>query len=416
VVDPVEIQPNAATEVHVLGVDRGLGSQSDTGDGGLIEVVIHRTPKPITLVLSASHAINWHLTIDADATLAELVLQGNGDQEVVGAPIGVAVTRLETVSGCMHGWETWRQGDSCDYGSTIRQMRDSLAVTETSFQGCTTGSRFEIPHWVGNPPPCRESGVSGDPSVPREQVRFPGCEAVEAEGAFCLTIAQDGPALVGLRHGTFCPITWWDSPGSLALGAGIYWSGENLLACDESHGGLVRVSLLDGGAEYLQVPCTAIAGDGATLLLSPSTTDSVGGGSPNAVLYPTYTSLLEGDPTFIVDFDGSLGERFYSPFGRTAVKNGLLYGTDDSTRQVAIVRSTNGDARRLQLKGFTGFNYGMDVLADGSLAIVGTFSGRTLLFFDSRTGELRRKLRLDRSIVGLSCICRSSPSAPSGQP
>ena len=171
----------------------------------------------------------------------------------------------------------------------------------------------------------------------------------------------------------------------------------------------MRVSLRDGGWEYLQVPCTAVVNAGQGLLVSRADRSPLLSPGPNAVMFPSYPSLLAGDPTFALHFDGDMYELFPFPLEQMTVHENVLYGAYGGGGQIAAVDLTDGSVRTFSIKRHRDWIYGWDVLDDGSLIVVGPRGGRVVGFLDPLTGKRRRKLRLERPIYsGLSCVSRSS--------
>jgi hypothetical protein len=98
-----------------------------------------------------------------------VILQGYEKQEVEGVPAGVPVLerRPEQSCGFAYGWEVQNGGGS-EYTAMIASLRRFTGLVETSFQGCYSANRFEIPYWSGEPPTGAPTPVPGDESMPRE--------------------------------------------------------------------------------------------------------------------------------------------------------------------------------------------------------------------------------------------------------
>lgn len=131
--------PGFAVELHVVGVYEGLG--------GAVEVVVKPTPKPVVLVLSSYSSVTWQVTLSAGAVLDSVILQGYDPQDVVGVPANVPVTErgYDEACACTYGWEYLNNQGGCSYKLMISSVRAYVGMDESSFQGCYTGAKFEVP-------------------------------------------------------------------------------------------------------------------------------------------------------------------------------------------------------------------------------------------------------------------------------
>jgi WD40 repeat protein len=270
-------------------------------------------------------------------------------------------------------------------------------LTETSFQGCYAGNRFEIPHWSGDPQIGTRTPVPGDESLAREDVAFPGCEAVTAENQYCVTTTSGVVALLGLDSGEVCPLASTSAGVGYPLATSIAWRGEIMYACTGA--GLVRISLRDGAWEAAQLSCGGVAEYDGGLLLSGSITDSSSWLSPLRG-YPDYEAVLneEVDRTF----NAGIGATVFTVDGDT------FYSAWHSTDTINLADlSTDAPRGSIPLDGYDGWILGMSVTG-GQLVISGDVWGDTVRIFDAQTGEHLRDVRPSMPVYGLSCVTRQA--------
>lgn len=398
-----ELEPGAAEELHVIGVYRGELPpgvfRGWTGHPqGVIRVHVQARPKPVVLFLSAYEPVRWEIGVDPGAQLSRVIAQGHHDQEIDGpAGVPVIVRRPEeTCRAYAYGWEVRHNDGGGSYEALIGEARQVIGLTETSFQGCSTGARFEVPYWTGDPPTASPPPVTGDEDVPREDVRFPGCESVTAESAYCLAMAEDpedgeeSPALLGLDTGRVCPIAGATARISSRDSHSIAWRGELMYVCGED--GLLRISLRDGSWEAPQVPCYGVAADAGRMFL---TQDWPG---RTVYAYDTYEAVLEGSPG---------GAYPLSLASRITVHAGRLLGAWHATDRIEVVDLATGAAGDpLLLEGYDDWVLGMSETPDGALVVSGATWGDTVYTFDAATGHRLCDVRPETPVRGLSCVSR----------
>jgi hypothetical protein len=131
--------PGFSIEMHVVGVYEGLG--------GVVDVVVNPTPKPVVLVLSSYSSVVWNVTLGAGAALDSVILQGFEPQNVNGVPANVPVTERSFNEACAYtyGWEDFNNQGGGDYKLMISSVRAFVGMNESSFQGCYSGGKFAIP-------------------------------------------------------------------------------------------------------------------------------------------------------------------------------------------------------------------------------------------------------------------------------
>jgi hypothetical protein len=390
---------DADEELHVIAVHEGAVPEEtdDTESPGIVRVTVEPRPKPVVLSLNTGHPVRWEITLEPGAVLSRVIV-GHSTflQEISGVPSGVPREQLTEDGPCFYGWEVGSNLGGCDYWTAIRAIRRAIGLTETSFQGCSGGSAFTIPHLDGDPPFCRESGVVGDESRERKDVIFPGCEDVTAESTYCLTTIEGAIALLGLDSGRVCRVV--DTtvlPGFDTHS--ISWRGEVVYVCTDD--GLVRISLRDGVSETAQLPCEGVANAGDQLLVLPH-----GGDQParaafvaaHVWAYTGYEAVLAGlvEQTYVLPHSLRL----------TATPN-RLYGSWFASDNVVVVEIPSGrELDTIFLEGYDDHIDGLAVTDAGELIVVGTVFSERVFVFDAETGARRRELVLDQPISGLSCV------------
>lgn len=396
---------DAPAELHVIGVYEAAG---DPGfrpeEHGMVDVVVHPRPKPVVLFLSSVEAVSWHVALEDGAEVAKVIVQGLGRTapDVTGVPDTVPIERRGWNQACgyAYGWEVEHNSGGGSYGEMIASARDLTGLTETSFQGCYDGNRFEVPYWSGAPPVATPTTVPGDETIPRQQVGFPGCESVTAEQHYCLTTTYGGIALVGLDSGQVCPLTATSAGVGDPRVSSIAWRGELLYACTGA--GLVRISLRDGSWEAAQVGCEAVAeyGDGLLLAAPLSDPSRWDGGALRA--FPDYAAVLSDRPSrsFAVGGDST----------RFTVHGETLYGAWHSTDTIDVA-DLSADAPRepIRLADYDGWILGLAVTDDGQLVVSGDTWGDTIRRFDATTGAYLGALHPAAPVFGLSCVTNPSP-------
>ena len=390
--------PGATEELHVIGVYEARGNPGFRPfEQGVVDVVVHQRPRPVVLALSAHGGMLWRVSLDPGARLARVILQGLGPQEVEGIPPGVPVEYRGPGQACGYasGWEVANNSGGGEYELMIKSLRRFTGLIETSFQGCSEGDKFEIPHWSGSPPILTRTPVPGDETMRREQVSFPGCESVTAEQSYCLTTTYDSIALLGLDRGTVCPLTR-TSAGLGSAANTIAWRGELLYACGES--GLVRVSVRDGRWEAAQVACSGVTDYAGGLLVAGSIADPVGWLDSALHAYPDYAAVLRGEPSQAFDVgDGAFA---------FTVDGDTLYSAWHSTNTIDTADLATNEARSpILLDGYDGWILGLSI-TDGQLVVSGDTWGDTVRIFDAATGDHLRDIDPTVPVSGLSCVTR----------
>lgn len=404
-----ELPSDASEELHVISVYEGVREKDGSPDErvpGVVHVVVHPRPKPIVLALNANDPVRWHITLEPGAELSRILALGNDDQSVEGVPAGVRVIEAAPCA-CTYGWEVQHNGD-CSYGVVIGEIRELTGLHESSFQGCYRGDRFEVPYWTGDPPVEHPTPVPGDESIATRDVEFPGCETVTAESQYCLTTTRLTPyessiSIVGLDTGQVCGVTDTTIPW---FGGSFAWRGELLYACTEY--GLIRLSLLDGAWEALQIPCNWVASfDGGFILESGSFYPY---GRRTLGAYRDHAALLNLSPyrTFDFEFSGYPiavhGERFYAAYSGDRIDVADL-GSNERVGVVGLAADENASIS------------GMAISDDGQLILSleddSEEHGR-LVWFDLQTGAQVRTLSPSERVFGLACTNRDP--APAGTP
>lgn len=128
---------------------------------GLVEVII-KGEKEVALVLAAYNPATWKFTLLDGATVQRVVLGGpaSGTTEIEGLPRATQIQR-EVNLPYAHGWEPKRNKGGGRFKELIRVIREHFKGTEASFQGCYSGSVFQIPIEGERPADC---GDGSEPS------------------------------------------------------------------------------------------------------------------------------------------------------------------------------------------------------------------------------------------------------------
>jgi hypothetical protein len=204
------------------------------------------------------------------------------------------------------------------------------------------------------------------------------CDAVMAEGWYCLSLFDDHIGLIGLETGATCPLFALgaesiSSVNSLAL------IGTDLFACEQ--GQFHRWSLVDGSVETLDFEslygdgCNSAAAWNDRLLLMP-----VGSYYPDQLLlFESYDDLIAGEHSIVmVDYYAS----------RMTVHGDTVYFAWHSTNEVDVATLSDGTPQpTIPLEDYDYWIWGMSITEDGLLVVSGM--GSTLYVFDAATGALQ---------------------------
>lgn len=383
-----DLVPDASEELHVIGVYEAQGNPGFRDQPqGTVTVNVAPRAKPIVLALSAYESILWRLNVAPGAQVARVILHGYAPQLVEGAPSGTQIVYRgpEDMCSIAYGWELSQGGNAL----MIADIRAYTGLVETSFQGCYDAAEFDVPYWTGDPPTAKPTPLVLNESIPREQMQFPGCEAVTQESQYCLTTTYGGPALIGLETGSVCSVANGAAVAGDPLLASLAWRGEAMYVCGYAQG-LTRVSLVDGSVEQAQVACGAVTDDRGSLLL---TTAPFGYG---AQAYPSYAAVLSGDPSAEYSTGGD---------SRMTAHGGRLYSAWHSTNTINVFDLvTNELLPPITLDGYDGWILGMAVTDAGELIISGDTWGDKIRVYDVATGAKIRELQPSTPVFGLSCV------------
>lgn len=178
-------EPSQPYELHVIAVDEGSFPVM-TGDPSVpdtsVQVVVYKTQKPVVLALAARGATLWDVTVTPEARVELVIIQGKGKQVLRGVPDEIPVARRSWDQACAyaHAWEPRRNLAGPNLPLLLASLRCSTGLRESSFQGCSEGAVFEVPHYrqqTGVPkeavpwePPCP---LPVDPDAPLVRRRDP---------------------------------------------------------------------------------------------------------------------------------------------------------------------------------------------------------------------------------------------------
>lgn len=166
-------------ELHVIAIHDG-SFPVQTGDPSApersVQVVVYKTRKPAVIVLSARDPVLWDVTVTPEARLELVVLQGRGKQILRGVPEDVPVLKRSWQQACAyaHAWEPRRNLAGPDLPLLMTSVRCATGLRESSFQGCTEGALFEVPHYRQEAPKADAAAAAwenpcplpADPDIP----------------------------------------------------------------------------------------------------------------------------------------------------------------------------------------------------------------------------------------------------------
>lgn len=154
--------PDSPVELHVLSVGEGsfpadLAKGDPDAPEKAVRVVVYRTEKPAVLFLNAEEGVAWIVTVNQDANLDRIIVQGRRPQKVSGVPPHVPVIHRPSDEVCAwaHGWEKKFNRRGGNFKLMISSIRCAAGLREESFQACASGALFEVPHYrlKDKPPP-----------------------------------------------------------------------------------------------------------------------------------------------------------------------------------------------------------------------------------------------------------------------
>jgi uncharacterized delta-60 repeat protein len=144
-----------SVELHVVGVYEGRAHVN-----GVVRVMVHATPKPVVLALSAYQPVVWTVQLDPDARLSAVYVSGYNPQTVLGVALDVPIHQVN-FGAYAYGWEPDRNQGGGSYTTVIRNVRSITGFVESSYQGCYAGMDFEVPfNSPANTPPTVVCGGS----------------------------------------------------------------------------------------------------------------------------------------------------------------------------------------------------------------------------------------------------------------
>ncbi|PCI36871.1 MAG: hypothetical protein COB53_08240 [Elusimicrobia bacterium] len=145
--------PEAPFEMHIVGIYDGSFPPEPGKRGGMsrergVQVLVYKTLKPAVLVLSSAKPVRWEITVNKNAVVELVILQGRYQSKMSGLPAGIPVLRRDWKKSCSwtYGWEREFNRRGGHYKRMIQSLRCATGLRESSFQGCKVGAVFEIPH------------------------------------------------------------------------------------------------------------------------------------------------------------------------------------------------------------------------------------------------------------------------------
>jgi hypothetical protein len=255
------------------------------------------------------------------------------------------------------------------------------------------------------PGPCYD----GREHLPRERVRFEGCERVQRDPAgYCLTTISDAAAVIGLGNGERC----WLDPNPGIGDESISWRGEAIYVCLGSlSGSVARGSLSEGDVVSWSLPCSAV-------------TDYAGG---ILVRAPFDGESLLRDLWWFSDVEALSDGKLERTFGAAVVNDGpmatsgsKLFSTWHSTAAIDVFDLHTGHVfAPVELERENDWVRGLAVLTDGRFVLLGGITGDRVEVFGA-DGRLIKQIPLgDPEIpgssgfaAGLACDSRAARQVP----
>lgn len=390
--------PDAGAELHVVAVYEGVGDSAFLNHRrGRVRVTVGPRPRPVVLALSAYEPVQWEVTVAPGARLERVILSGYHDQRILGLPDGVAVQSIVPGCGYAYGWEVEHNSGGGDHRILLDSLRAASGLTETSFQGCYRGESFPVPHWLDYPPSVPPTPLAGDETVPRAAVDFPGCEAITAESAYCLTVRGGQLALVGIDSGSSCALAGAPLPRAYEVSS-LGWRGEIAYACGRTSG-LMRIHLPSGAVELAQVPCEAVT-DFADGLLVLSSQRAWTPYPLNA--FADYGDVLAGQPSRRYQLGGD--------FTRMTADGDRLYAAWHAGNALVVADLGSGAALQpLPLEDFDSWVDGLALVGDALL--LASWPSESLIAFDATSGARRPAPAIAGQFGGLACASRAPEGA-----
>ncbi|MCG8422638.1 MAG: hypothetical protein MJE77_32380 [Proteobacteria bacterium] len=390
------MEPDA--QLHVISIyDTGDGTSPQLQNRGNVEVHVTR-PGSVSLVLASYARANWIVTVASGVEIERIILTGYFAQ-TASAPAGTLIEEYsyETLGVALGFGIDWPSYGTADL---VLHAEATTGRLLTSFRGCFASASFQIdaPEVHASRP--RDSGSTSGTAEP---AIVPGCDAVAAESTYCVTLAENRVAMVGLDSGTLChgpeiSSMTYDSP-SLA------WIGEYVYTCLGDRG-IARISVIDGSIDVAPVACGLVTGhrDGlaATAMVDPNQSG------------PPLGHLVRFD-----SFGNAARRDIDSVYGRlprstlASVGGDRVYLASQSASSVYVADLDNmEEAHSIDLEGYDDWIAAMDVTARRELVISGPKHAGGVHMFDADTGVLQRVVPVSAdpasaepaSIWGLDCV------------
>jgi RNA polymerase sigma factor (sigma-70 family) len=131
-------------ELHLVGTylsTVGLGKERVSGTGGgVVEVEVRPTEKPVVLALNAWFSVAWKLKLADKARVKAVIVGGGFAQEIEEVPVGVPVIALPAGRQNYGG----DQFNSPEFRTLAETLRKMTGLPVTTFQGTANGSSFVV--------------------------------------------------------------------------------------------------------------------------------------------------------------------------------------------------------------------------------------------------------------------------------
>jgi hypothetical protein len=127
-----ELAPRPEPELHLVGVNEGL-----LPDGpkkfGTVKVQVEIKDSPVVLAMCAHGAVRWELTVGEGVRVQRIILMGNEEQDIVGAPEGAVVERHYRTTGSPTNAYAYKEGEL--YRQTQAVLHTLTGLPVSTFMG-----------------------------------------------------------------------------------------------------------------------------------------------------------------------------------------------------------------------------------------------------------------------------------------
>jgi len=144
IVDPLPASLQSgkkAAELHVVGVNRGsypkgIAPGFRYSPQGTVAVTVHKTKRPLILVLGAYEPVKWEIIQQKGARLERVIVGGKYKQEVTGVDAATPVVYTNV-------WAYKK--NSSEFNSLARELINLTGLEIATFEGRYSGKAFHVP-------------------------------------------------------------------------------------------------------------------------------------------------------------------------------------------------------------------------------------------------------------------------------